>query len=149
MSNPLNSFGSVHWPRVPQFAQTMSAMPFAGDAALLLLELLQQVVLPIPLVAVGAFDQRIGEGGDVAGGDPDLARQDHRRVKPDDVLARPHHVVPPLALDVVLELDAQRAVVPGGLGAAIDLARGVDEAAALRQRDDGIDLGVVLGGGHS
>ncbi len=118
-------------------------------AALLLLVFLEQMVLAIPLVAVGAFHQRVGEGGDVTRGDPDLARQDHGRVKSDDVLPGPHHVVPPLALDVVLQFDAQRPVIPGGLGASVDLAGGVDEAAALRQRDDGIDLGVVLGGGHN
>ena len=27
---PEKSRGSVHWPRVPQFGQTMSARPFSG-----------------------------------------------------------------------------------------------------------------------
>ena len=30
MSRPENSFGSVHWPRVPQFAQAISASPPTG-----------------------------------------------------------------------------------------------------------------------
>ena len=78
-----------------------------GRAALLLLELLEQVVLAEPLVAVEALDQRVGEDADVAGCHPDLAGQDHRGVEADDVVAAGHHRAPPLALDVLLELDAE------------------------------------------
>ena len=42
--------------------------------ALLLRERLLQVVLAAALVAVEALDERVGEGADVAGGDPRLAR---------------------------------------------------------------------------
>lgn len=76
----------------------------------------------------------------MAGGHPDLGGQDHGRVDTDDVLARRHHVAPPLALDVLLELDTQRPVVPGGSLAAVDLTARVDEATALAQADDGVDL---------
>src|SRR3712207_8484548 len=41
--------------------------------------------------------------------------------------------------DVVLELHAQRAVVPGRPGAAVDLTRRVDEATPLGETDDGVD----------
>ena len=51
------------------------------------------------------------------------------------------HRAPPLALDVLLELDAERAVVPGGPGAAVDLAAREDEAPALAEADDGVDGG--------
>ena len=52
---------------------------------------------------------------------------------------RLHHRAPPLALDVLLELDAERAVVPGRPGAAVDLAAGVDETPALGEGDDVVD----------
>ena len=55
--------------------------------ALALLELLLEVVGAEALVAVLALDQRVGEDADVAGGHPDLARQDHRGVQADDVVA--------------------------------------------------------------
>src|SRR5207249_4313730 len=38
------------------------------------------------------------------------------------------HVVPPGVLDVLLEFDAERAVVPEAVDAAVDQARRVDEA---------------------
>ena len=109
--------------------------------ALLLGELLLEVVGPEPLVARLALGQRVGEGRDVAAGLPGLPRQDHRGVEADDVVAHLHHGLPPLALDVVLELDAQRAVVPGGPGAAVDLTAGVDESPPLREGDDIVDGG--------
>ena len=43
---------------------------------------------------------------------------------------------PPSFLDVVLELNAQGAVVPGVGETAVDLGAGEDEAAVLTQRDD-------------
>src|SRR5882762_2152094 len=59
-----------------------------------------------------------------------------RRVEPLDVLAVVHHRAPPALLDVFLELDAQRAVVPYRAEAAVDL-RGLEhEAAPLGQRHE-------------
>ena len=82
------------------------------------------------------------------GRDPHLARQDHRAVEADDVLAAGDHRLPPLPLDVLLELHAERAVVPRRAGAAVDLAGGEDEPPALAQRDDGVDLGGRGVAGH-
>ncbi len=104
--------------------------------ALLGLVRLLQVVGPEALVARLALRQRVGEGVDVTGRDPDVARQDDCRVQPDDVLAALDHRPPPLAPDVLLQLDAERAVVPGGAGTAVDLAAGVDETAPLAEADD-------------
>ena len=109
--------------------------------ALLLRVLLLQVVGAEPLVAGLALGQRVGERVDVAAGLPRLARQDDRGVEADHVVAQLHHRLPPLALDVLLELDAERAVVPGGAGAAVDLAARVDEAPALGEGDDVVDGG--------
>lgn len=110
------------------------------EAAVLRLVGLLQVVGAVALVAGGALGERVGERGDVPRRDPDLGRQDHRRVDTDDVLAGGDHVAPPLALDVLLEFDAERAVVPGGLLATVDLTTGENEATALAQADDGVDL---------
>ena len=64
----------------------------------------------------------------------------------DDVGAAGHHRLPPLPLDVLLELDAQRAVVPRRPGAAVDLPAREHEPATLAQGDDGVDGG---GCGHA
>src|SRR5205823_6191375 len=60
-------------------------------------------------------------------------------VQAHDVVARAHHRLPPLPADVLLELDAERAVVPRRAGAAVDLAAGVHESPALGEADDGVD----------
>lgn len=111
-----------------------------GRAAVLGLVRLFQVVRAVTLVTGGALGQRVREGRDVAGGHPDLGGQDHGRVKADDVLTPGDHRLPPLALDVLLELDTERAVIPGGLGAAVDVTARENEATALAQADDGVDL---------
>ena len=108
---------------------------------------LLQVVDAEALVAAEALGERVGELADVARGDPRLARQDDRGVEADDVLAGGHHRAPPLALDVLLELDAERAVVPRRARAAVDLTAREDEPAALAEGDDGVDDGG--GGGHA
>src|ERR1039458_4815230 len=97
-----------------------------------------------PLTNVGVTE-RVHELGDVAAGLPHLAGQDDRRVQPDDVLPAGGHRVPPLALDVVLHLHAQRAVVPGGAQAPVDIAGGEDEATALGEADNRVDAVVTAG----
>jgi hypothetical protein len=118
------------------------------DTLLLRVGLLQ-VILTVPLVTVQALDQRVVEDLDVTGGDPDLTGQDHRGVQADDVVAAGDDGAPPLLLDVFLELDTERAVIPRRLGTAVNLAAGVHESPALGEVDDGFDLltgGVRLGG---
>src|SRR6185436_2366522 len=51
-------------------------------------------------------------------------------------------------LGVLLELDAQGPVVPRRPRAAVDLAGGEDEPAALAQRDNRFDLGGRVVAGH-
>ena len=70
---------------------------------------------------------------DVAGRDPDLRVHQDPGIEPDDVVALLDHRPPPGALDVVLELHAERPVVPHGVDPAVDLARREDEAAPLRR----------------
>ena len=100
-----------------------------------------QLVEPEALVVGRAFDERIAERSDMAGRDPDLRAHEDPGVEPDDVVALLDHRPPPGALDVVLQLDAERPVVPDRVDAAVDLGRREDEAASLRERDDRLELG--------
>src|ERR1022692_1642413 len=104
---------------------------------MLVLVRLDQVVRAEPLVAGLAFGQRIDELGDVTAGLPHLRSQDHAGIQPDDVVPLGYHRAPPLALDVVLDLDAERTVIPGSPQPAVDLAGRVDNSPPLAQADDG------------
>ena len=106
---------------------------------------LDEVVLAVTVMAVEAFDERVDEGLDVTGGFPHALGQDDRRVEADDVLASADEGLPPLGLDVVLEFDAKRAVVPRRAGTTVDLPCLEDESSALGQGDDGIELGLCHG----
>ena len=107
-------------------------------------EFFDELVLTGALVAVEALDEGVGEGLDVARGYPHLARKDDGGVQANDVGAAADHGVPPGALDVFLQLHAQRPVVPRGAGAAVDFTTGKDEAAALGQADDVVEAGGSL-----
>ena len=67
-----------------------------------------------------AVDQRIGEPLDMARCHPDLRRHQDSGVETLDIVAAVGHRLPPEAFDIVLELDAQRAVIPAGAQAAVD-----------------------------
>jgi len=83
-------------------------------------------------MALSALNERVGEGAHVARGDPDLGVHEDAGIEADDVVTLLDHGTPPGLLDVVLELDAERPVVPDGVDAAVDLRRREDEAATLR-----------------
>ena len=98
---------------------TLRAAVRAGDLGqplrrptLALLERLDELVGAETFVTGAALRQRIDERVDMARRHPHLGRQDHRRVQPDDIIAAPHDGLPPLAPDVLLELHAERSVVP-------------------------------------
>ena len=90
------------------------------------------VLAPAP-VADDALDERVGEALDVAAGPPDLWVHDDGRVEADHVVALEDHGAPPGVLDVALELGAERAVVPGAGQASVNLAALEDEASALAE----------------
>ena len=96
-------------------------------------------------MAVQALDERVGEDADVTGCHPHLLRQDDARVQAHDIGTAGDHVAPPLALDVLLELDAERPVVPCRPRAAVDLTGLEDEPPVLCEGDDGIE---TAGCGH-
>ena len=109
--------------------------------AVLFLVGLNQVVGAVALAGVAGFHQWVSENLDVAGRYPDLARLDDGGVHAHNVCAGLHHVAPPLALDVFLELYTKRAVIPRGAGTAVNFTCLVDQAAALTQVYNGIDDG--------
>ena len=97
---------------------------------------LNQLVRAVTGLAVLAVHQRIGKTADVAGGDPGGRVHQDGGIQADIVRALLHKLLAPRVLDVVLELNAKRAIVPGVGQAAVDLGARVHEAAALAQGDD-------------
>src|SRR5699024_7144089 len=121
-----------------------------GRTALLGLEGLQQVVLAEAVVAALALHERVDEGLDVARGLPHALGEDDRGVQAHHVAAGGHEGAPPLPLDVLLELDAEGTVVPGGAGASVDLTGLEHEAALLGESDDVVQrAGGGLGHGET
>ena len=110
----LNCRASVKVPVSPQFG-TGVALKVVGAEA---------------LAAAAAVDEGVGEVFDVAAGAPDLGVHEDGGVEADHVAASPYEGLPPVALDVVLELDAEGAVVPGAGESAVDLAALEEEASA-------------------
>ena len=100
----------------------------------------RQLVEPEPPMVGLALDQRVAERADVPGRHPHLRVHEDPGIEPDDVVALLDHRPPPGALDVVLELDAEGAVVPDRVDAAVDLRGREDEAAALGERDDRVEF---------
>jgi hypothetical protein len=88
------------------------------------------------LLAGPAIDERVAETGDVATGLPNAGGHQDGGVEADDVVTLAHHAAPPGVFNVALQLNADGAVVPGGAEAAVDLAAGKDEAAALGEGDE-------------
>ena len=117
-----------------------------GGTALLLLVLFLEVVRAVALVAGQALHQRVGEDVDVAGRFPDLAGQDDGGIQADDVFAAADHGLPPLALDVFLQLGAEGPVVPGRTGATIDLTGLENESPALGEGNDLVEDGFCCHG---
>ena len=126
-----------HQVELSRGAVSSQAVPLARPLARLLrAPRVRQLVGPEPALAGLAVDQRIGEAGDVAARLPHPRMHQDRRVEPLDVVARAHHRVPPVVLDVRLELDAERAVVPHRSRPAVDLRRLENEAVPLAQRHE-------------
>ena len=83
-----------------------------------------------------AVDERVDEAADVAARLPHPRMHEDRGIEALDVVARAHHRVPPALLQVALELDAERAVVPDRPEAAVDLRGLKHEPAPLGERHE-------------
>ena len=95
-----------------------------------------QLVGAVTALAGTAVQQRVGEAGHMAGGDPDLGIHQDGGVQAHIIGAFLDKLLHPGLLDVVLELNAQGAVVPAVGQAAVDLAAGVDKPAVFAEVDD-------------
>src|SRR5258706_9589134 len=71
---------------------------------------------------------------------PNSRMHENRRIEPNHISAVLHRITPPNALHVVLELDAQRPVIPARARAAVNLARLKYKPAPLTQRHNLIHL---------
>ena len=94
-------------------------------------EVLDEDVGTIPLLGILIVDERVVEGAHVTGGLPDAGVHEDGRVDAHDVLVQAGHRLPPVILDVVLELDTHLAVIIHGGEAVVDFAGGENEAVLL------------------
>ena len=92
-------------------------------------------------LAFPAIDERIGECGFVAGVLQDETVHQNCGIEAFHVVALVNIGAPPGALDVVLELDAHRAVVPRALQTAVQLAALKEKPSSLAQRDNLVHRG--------
>src|SRR5918998_534066 len=67
---------------------------------------------------------------------PRARMHENRRVEPLNVVAHADHGVPPAVLQIALQLDPERTVIPDGSRAAVNFGRLKDEAASLAQRHE-------------
>ena len=104
--------------------------------AVLVAPVLDELVGAEALLALLAVHQRIGEAGQMAAGHPCLGVHEDGGILSHVVGVLLHEFLPPGLFDVVLQLHAQRTVVPGVGKAAVDLAAGEDDAAVLTQSHD-------------
>ena len=95
-----------------------------------------QLVSTLTGAAALAVHQGVGEGTDMAGGDPGLRVHDDGGIQTHIVGRLLDELLQPGLLNVVLELDTQRAVVPRVCQTAVDLGTCVDVAAVLAEIDD-------------
>ena len=103
---------------------------------LALLTFSDQLIGAVAALTGTAVQQGIGEAGHVAGRHPSLGVHQDSGIQADVIRAFLHEFLQPGLFDVVLELNAQGAVVPAVGQAAVDLAAGVDETAVFAQVDN-------------
>ena len=127
--------GSVSVPRLPQTGHCASGWPGVP--------LMRGIIGAEAVLAVPAIHERVGEAGHVAGRLPHPGVHEDGRVEALDVVAGVDHRAPPAVFDVLLELDAERAVIPDRTQAAIDLRGLEDESAALAEGDQLVHQGGV------
>ena len=104
--------------------------------AVLAAPVLDELVGAETLLTLLTVHQRIGEAAQMAGGHPGLGVHQDGGVQTHVIGVLLDELLPPSLLHVVLQLHTQGSVVPGVSQAAVDLAAGEDEAAALTQSND-------------
>ena len=122
----------IEQPRLGQLAWTSRRA--RGHARLAWTARLSHLIGAKPLLAEFTIHHRIAEPGDVARSLPHPWVHQNGGVEPLDVIAVPGHAPPPPRLDIVLQLDAERPIVPATVNAPIDFARRENEATTLAER---------------
>ena len=112
-------------------------MPGLGElAAVFLVSRPTHLVGAEALVTFPAFQEWVGEVLDVTGRHPYLRVHENAGVDPDHVVAQLDHAAPPGAFDVIAQRHPQRTEIVHALDAAVDLARLIEKAPPLRERDE-------------
>src|SRR5262245_6728636 len=137
------------------------AVPVIGDEDVLPLRLdpaAEYLVVAVAFLRLAAVNHVVVKQVIVAGAFPDLWMHDDGAVEADhlvraggagrraEFIVAGDHVAPPDLLDIALQLDAERAVVPEPVQPTVDLASLEEKPAPLAQRDDLVHLLVF---GHS
>src|SRR4029434_1391434 len=71
-----------------------------------------------------------------------------RAIHSDDVVPLAHHHAPPVILEVALQLDTERAVIPNAVKATVDFTRLEDKTAPLAEASDFLHSLCVNGTAH-
>ena len=132
---------------LPQTGQTMSSCSAMNCVHLveahgididLRVLLADELIGAVACLAGAAVQQGVREAGNMAGGHPGLGVHDNGSVQADIVGALLHKLLQPCFLDVVLELNAQGAVIPAVGQTAVDLRTGENITTVLAEIDDHI-----------
>jgi len=83
-----------------------------------------------------AVDHRIRETANVAGSDQHLLHREDGTVQAENVIALLDRLAPPVILEVALQFDAERAVVPTTVEPPVEFTGLEDEALALAKTDN-------------
>ena len=86
--------------------------------------ILDQHVGTVSFLRILVIDQRVVERVHMARSFPDRRMHEDRGVDTDNVLVQQRHAVPPIFLDVILQLNAILSVVVDGAQAIVNLGRG-------------------------
>ena len=97
--------------------------------------ILDEHVGAVALLRVAVVDERVVEGAQVTRSLPRFGVHENRRVDADDVLVELDHRVPPVAFDIVFQLDAVLAVIVDSSQTVVDFARRKYESVLLAVSD--------------
>ena len=98
----------------------------------------ENLVGAVATLGFAAVEHRVFKVADMAGSFPDFGVHDDGAVEADDVFAALDGGFPPAFFDVALQFDAERAVVPEAVNAAVDFRGLENKAAALAERGQSI-----------
>jgi len=104
----------------------------------------EDLVGAVAALGFAAVEHWVLEVADMAGSFPYARMHDDRAVEPDNVLAQLGHGFPPAGLDVALHLNAERAVVPEAVDAAVDFRSLENKTTPLAQAGKGVHRYVVV-----